>query len=80
MKNITITLTEDAARWARVRAAELDTSVSRLVGDLLTDMMRQEEGYRAAMRFALTRTHARISAQGTRYPTRDELHDRNSLR
>jgi hypothetical protein len=80
MKNITTTLTEDAARWARVRAAELDTSVSRLVGDLLIDMMRQEAGYRAAMRFALTRTPVRISAQGTRYPTRDELHDRNSLR
>jgi hypothetical protein len=43
-------------------------------------MMRQEAGYRAAMRFALTRTPVRISAQGTRYPTRDELHDRNSLR
>lgn len=80
MKNITITLPEEAARWARVRAAELDTSVSRLVGDLLTDMMHQEEGYRAAMRFALTPKSLRLSAPGTRYPTRDELHDRNTLR
>ena len=80
MKNITITLPEEAARWARVRAAELDTSVSRLVGDLLTDMMQQEGGYRAAMRFALTRAPVRISASGTRYPTRNELHDRDNLR
>jgi len=80
MKNITITLPEDAARWARVRAAELDTSVSRLVGDLLTDMMHQEEGHRAAMRFALTPAAVRISAPGSRYPTRNELHDRDNLR
>ena len=80
MKNITITLTEDAARWARVRAADLDTSVSRLVGDMLTDMMHQEEGYRAAMRFALTRASVKVSAAGARYQTRDELHDRDHLR
>jgi hypothetical protein len=80
MKNITITLPEEAARWARVRAAELDTSVSRLVGDLLIDLMRQEEGYRAAMRLVLTRKPVKLSARGTRYPTRDELHGRDSLR
>jgi len=80
MKNITITLPEEAARWARVRAAELDTSVSRLVGDFLTDMMHQEEGYRAATRFALARKPVVLSARGTRYPSRDELHARDSLR
>lgn len=80
MKNITITLQEDAARWARVRAAELDTSVSRMVGDLLTDMMYQEEAYRAAMRYALARAPLRISKRGTRYPKREELHDRADLR
>ena len=79
-KNITITLPEEAARWARVRAAELDTSVSRLVGDLLTDLMHQEEGYRAAMRLVLVRKPVKLSARGARYPTRDELHARDSLR
>ncbi|OGP98361.1 MAG: hypothetical protein A2Z51_00055 [Deltaproteobacteria bacterium RBG_19FT_COMBO_52_11] len=32
MKNFTITLDEEVARWARIRAEEKDTSVSRLVG------------------------------------------------
>jgi hypothetical protein len=32
-----ITLDEEVARWARVRAAERDTSVSWLVGELLRE-------------------------------------------
>ena len=35
MKNVTITLDEKVARWARIRAAELNTSVSRLLGGML---------------------------------------------
>jgi hypothetical protein len=35
MKNVTITLDEEAARWARIQAAEHNTSVSRLVGEML---------------------------------------------
>jgi hypothetical protein len=30
MKNVTITMEEEVARWARIRAAELETSVSRV--------------------------------------------------
>jgi hypothetical protein len=37
MKNVTITLDEEVARWARIRAAELETSVSRLVGQMLKE-------------------------------------------
>ena len=50
MKNVTITLEEDVARWARIRAAELNTSMSRLLGEMLRQMMQEEEGYHAAMR------------------------------
>lgn len=35
MKNITITLPEDVARWLRVKAAEDQRSVSRWIGELL---------------------------------------------
>ena len=35
MKNVTITLKEEVARWARIKAAEKNTSVSRLVGEML---------------------------------------------
>lgn len=34
LRNVTITVDDEVARWARVRAAEEDTSVSHLVGDL----------------------------------------------
>jgi len=50
MKNVTITLEEDVARWARIRAAERDTSVSRFVGELLRERMVEERTYEAAMR------------------------------
>ena len=35
LKNVTVTLDEETARWARVEAARRDTSVSRLLGHLL---------------------------------------------
>ena len=39
-QNLTITVEKEALRWAKHRAADLDTSVSRLVGDLLDREMR----------------------------------------
>jgi len=39
MKNVTITLEEEVARWARIMAAKENTSVSRLVGELLREKM-----------------------------------------
>ena len=48
LKNVTITLEEDALRWARKQAAEENTSVSKLVGRMLEDKMRQTSEYWAA--------------------------------
>ena len=39
MKNVTITMDDEVARWARVAAAERDTSVSRMVGEILRDRL-----------------------------------------
>lgn len=80
MKNVTVTLDEDVARWARVRAAELDISVSRMLGDLLREQMAREVTYQTEMRQYLVREARPISTAGTAYPTRDELHDRAGLR
>jgi hypothetical protein len=41
------------ADWARVEAARRNTSVSRLVGELLADKMRNDDAYERAMREAL---------------------------
>jgi plasmid stability protein len=76
MKNITVTLDDETYRKARMRAAELDTSVSAIVRKYLTEfaegesrferLKKQEEAVRA--RIEKFTAEDRLS--------RDELHDR----
>ena len=79
LKNVTITLEDGVARWARMRAARENTSVSRFVGELLADQMRQHEQYEAAMESYLS-VKPRAISKGRPYPRREALHDRASLR
>jgi len=44
LRNVTVTLEEEVARWARVEAARRNTSVSRLLGALLKENMSMENG------------------------------------
>jgi hypothetical protein len=39
LRNVTVTLEQDVAQWARIEAARQDTSVSRLLGELLKKRM-----------------------------------------
>lgn len=80
MKNITITLDEAIAAWARKHAAEREMSLSRFIGELLEDTMRESQEYRRAMRSFLSRQPKPISKKSTRYPRREELYDRRGLR
>ena len=43
LRNVTVTLEEDVAQWARIEAARQDTSVSRLLGELLKERMSARE-------------------------------------
>jgi hypothetical protein len=79
MKNVTITLDEETARWARVEAAHRDMSVSRLIGQLLREHMRAQATYEEAMRGYLARAPTVLKDSGG-YPGREELHDRAGLR
>lgn len=79
MKNITMTLPEHVVRWARIWAAERDTSVSRFVGEVLREWMEAEAGYEASMKAFLDRGATALKRRGG-YPPRDELHDRASIR
>lgn len=76
MKNVTITLDEKVARWARIRAAEQNTSVSRLVGMMLKEKMQEEEAYLLAMEQYLAQKPQVLKKAGARYPQREELHER----
>ncbi len=76
MKNVTITLDEKVASWARIRAAEQETSVSRLVGEMLKEKMLAEESYNAAMQYYLSKAPSLIKEPGTKYPAREKHHER----
>ena len=80
MKNVTITLDEEVARWARIRAAELSTSVSRLLGDMLRERMEREEVYEQALKQYISRKPRVLNESDKRYPGRDQLHDRPRIR
>lgn len=50
MKKVSVTLDEEVARWALRRAAELGTTLSRMVEEMLREQMREDSDYEAAMR------------------------------
>lgn len=78
LRNVTVTLEEDVAQWARIEAARQDTSVSRLLGALLRKCMAGQDAYKKAMRRALERKPF-LHTEG-RYLTRQEVHDRARTR
>ena len=45
LKNVTITLPEEVAHWARRKAADEDISVSKLVARILEEQMRRGDEY-----------------------------------
>jgi len=79
LRNITVTLKPEVARWARVKAAREDTSLSRLVGRMLKERMLEERAYVASKRRFLS-VRPRVLSDGSPSPSRDELHDRPGLR
>jgi hypothetical protein len=80
MKNVTIALDEDVARWARVEAAKRDMSFSRLVGEMLRDLMRSESSYQEARRQFFSVEPQPLRANSSPLPSREEIHDRSGLR
>jgi len=80
MKNVTITLDEETARWARVQAAQRGISVSRLLAEVLREERLKDAEYNAAMQRFLARETEQLKGADDRYPAREELYDRPVLR
>jgi hypothetical protein len=80
MKNVTITMDEAVLRWARIKAAEQDTSVSRLVGDMLRLEMNRDDDVERAVADYFADDPGHPISDGTPYPKREELYDRPVLR
>ncbi len=70
MKNVTVTMEDSVAEWARLEAARRNTSVSRLVGEMLAEKMRHDDAYERALRDWLERDVS-YRSNGQPYPTRE---------
>ena len=88
MKKITVSVDEETYRLARIRAAELDTSVSALVRDYLKslasgsrDAEKEAERRRELMRQVFQDFEARgVGLRMSENLTREELYDRTRAR
>jgi hypothetical protein len=74
-RNLTIKISEDALLWARRKAAEENTSVSRLVGEMIERQMRLSDEYWRA--FEHWKSNQPVAERGAvERMSREELHER----
>ena len=73
MKNVTVTMEDSVADWARLEAARRNTSVSRLIGEMLAEKMRHDDAYERAMQDWLQRD-VTYRSDGSPYLKRDEIY------
>jgi hypothetical protein len=76
LKNVTITVPEEVAHWARKKAAEENTSVSKLVGKMLEEEMRRSADYWEAYRQWKEIMATAVGGSGASRFNRDETHER----
>jgi hypothetical protein len=74
MKNVTITVDDTALEWVRVEAAKRNTSVSRLVGEMLQEKMQLADAYQRALHDWQTKERPWCS-NGAGYPCRSAAGD-----
>jgi plasmid stability protein len=80
MKNITVSVDDEVHRRARVRAAELDTSLSAVVRRFLVEFAGGETDFERRRKLQnQTLTSIRAFRAGERL-TRDEAHRRDAIR
>ncbi len=80
MKNVTVTMEDSVADWARMEAARRNTSVSRLVGELLAEKMRHDDAYERAMNDWFANSRQSYRSDGAAYPSRDETYARGETK
>ncbi len=78
LRNVTVTLEAELARWTRIEAARHELSVSRFLATLLKKERENKEQYAAAMKRALGRK-AFLRTDG-KYLSREEAHERTDIR
>ena len=79
-QNITLSLDKDLLRQTRQLSAGRSTSISKLLSEELERLVRDHRQYEQAKRRALAAMKKGSRMGGRIRATRDELHDRESLR
>lgn len=77
-RNITLSLPEETLQAVKIIAVKRNTSLSSLLGEVLTDMVRQETGYTQAEQefMTLAQTGFDLGSGGKPEGTRDDIHER----
>jgi len=75
-QNLTVSLTRDVLRKAKILAAKRKTSISRLLSQEIEFLVSSEEQYKMAERQALALLDKGFHLSGAVRVSRDELHER----
>lgn len=75
-QNLTISITPETVRKAKILAARRATSISRLLADEIEALVAAEDQYERAERVALALLAEDFYLGGRIGATRDELHER----
>jgi hypothetical protein len=74
-KNVTIKISDEAALWARRKAAEENTSISRLVGQMLERQMHLSDEYWRAFEHWKSNRPLGVVGAAERL-SREDIHER----
>jgi hypothetical protein len=75
-QNVTISLSREILRKARVLAARRHTSISRLLADQIAVLVGEEEAYERSKRQAISLLDQRLHLGGAINASRDAWHER----
>ena len=76
LKNVTITLPEQTALWARRQAADANMSLAKYVGSVLDEQMRRAGSYQDAKRAVLKMRDFDFGGDSSKRAGREEIHAR----
>jgi plasmid stability protein len=76
VKNITVTLDDETYRRARIRAAEMETSVSALVKKFLSDLTAEEGEFERLKKMEQALRDRIVTFRASDRLSRDEVHER----
>jgi predicted transcriptional regulator len=79
-QNLTIRLSKETIRKAKVLAARQSTSISALIAEQVDRLTQEDDAYEQAMKRSLALMKQGFHMGGVHHWDRDSLHDRKALR